>query len=148
MHADEQTDAAVGGGAREDRQNREQQQGSEAVTLALAAARIGDRFQGGEQAGERHHGGLRCEGLALNRPGGWLVPQPQTPPSQTASVQNRTALSPIKGRSCSRAGRSASPAPVPPTGRASSRSSRNCRWSPTSAWPTISASPPRHAASA
>src|SRR4051794_41704808 len=92
MHADEQTDAAVGGGAREDRQHREQQQGSEAVTLALAAARIGDRFQGGEQAGERHHGGLRCEGLALNRPGGWLVPQPQTPPSQTASVQNRSAL--------------------------------------------------------
>src|SRR3954466_5522656 len=92
MHADEQTDAAVGGGAREDRQNRAQQQGSEAVTLALAAARIGDRFQGGEQAGEQHHGGLRCEGLALNRPGGWLVPQPQTSPSQTASVQNRTAL--------------------------------------------------------
>jgi hypothetical protein len=97
MHADEQADAAVGGGAREDRQHREQQQGSEAVTLALAAARIGDLFQGGEQAGERHHGGLRCEGLALNRPGGWLVPQPQTPPSQTASVQNRTALS-RKGR--------------------------------------------------
>src|SRR5688572_4311664 len=76
MHADEQADAAVGGGAGQHRQHREQQQGSEAVTLALAAARVGDLVQGGEQAGERHHGGLRCEGLALNRSGGRLVPQP------------------------------------------------------------------------
>jgi hypothetical protein len=50
MHADEQADAAVGGGASQDGQDREQQQGSEAVAQALAAARIGDLFQGGEQA--------------------------------------------------------------------------------------------------
>ncbi len=86
MHADEQADAAVGGGAGQDRQHREQQQGSEAVTLALAAARVGDLVQGGEQAGERHHGGLRGEGLALNSSAGRLIPQPQTPPSQTAYV--------------------------------------------------------------
>ena len=49
-------------------------------------------FQGGEQAGERHHGGLRCEGLALNSSGGRLIPRPQAPPSQTAYLQNRTAL--------------------------------------------------------
>ena len=92
MHADEQADAAVGGGAGQDGQHRKQQQGGKAVTLSLAAARIGDLFQGGEQAGERHHGGLRCEGLALNSSAGRLVPQPQTPPSQTAYVENRTAL--------------------------------------------------------
>jgi hypothetical protein len=55
MHADEQADAAVGGRAGEDGQHREEQQGSEAVTLTLAAARVGDLFQSGEQPGERHH---------------------------------------------------------------------------------------------
>ena len=55
MHADEQADAAVGGRPGEDGQHREEQQGSEAVALALAAARVGDLFQGGEQPGERHH---------------------------------------------------------------------------------------------
>jgi hypothetical protein len=58
VHADERADAAVGGGARQDGSHREQQQGSEAVTLALAAARVGAPVQGGEQAGGRHHGGL------------------------------------------------------------------------------------------
>ena len=120
MHADEQADAAVGGGAREDRQDREQQQGSEAVTLALAAARVGDLFQGGEQAGERHHGGLRCEGLALNRSGGRLVPQPQTPPLQTAYVQNRTALAHHPG--------SGYPGMGPPDADASPEQSRQPGW--------------------
>jgi hypothetical protein len=68
MHADEQADAAVGGGAGQDGQHCKQQQGGKAVTLSLAAARIGDLFQGGEQAGERHHGGLRCEGFGPQRP--------------------------------------------------------------------------------
>src|SRR5829696_9084547 len=68
MHADEQADAAVGGGAGQDGQHREQQQGGKAVTLSLAAARIGDLFQGGEQAGERHHGGLRGKGFGPQRP--------------------------------------------------------------------------------
>jgi hypothetical protein len=36
MRADKQADAAVGGGAGEDGQHREQQQVSEAVALALA----------------------------------------------------------------------------------------------------------------
>src|SRR3954468_7725235 len=44
------------------------QQGSEAVAPALAAARVRDLLQGGEQAGERHHGGLRCEGFGPQRP--------------------------------------------------------------------------------
>src|SRR5206468_9263376 len=46
---------AVGGRPGEDGQHREEQQGSEAVALALAAARVGDLFQGGEQPGERYH---------------------------------------------------------------------------------------------
>src|SRR3954454_18049001 len=41
MHADEQADAAVGGGAGQDGQHREQQQVGEAVALPLAAARAG-----------------------------------------------------------------------------------------------------------
>src|SRR3954468_4977333 len=93
MHADEQADAAVGGGAGQDGQHREQQQGSEAVTPALAAARVRDLLQGGEQAGERHHGGLRCGGRsALNGPGAPPVPRPPAPPSRTPHLQNRTAL--------------------------------------------------------
>src|SRR4051794_20267524 len=96
-HADEQADAAVGGGAGQDGQHREQQQGSEAVTPALAAARVRDLLQGGEQAGERHHGGLRCGGRsALNGPGAPPVPRPPAPPSQTAHLQNRIALGCIR----------------------------------------------------
>src|SRR4051812_28249673 len=85
MHADEHQDAAVGGGAREDRQDREQQQGSEAVTLALAAARIGDRFQGGEQASERHHGGLQHK-----RDAG----QPRTPGDDPLALEAALTRSP------------------------------------------------------
>jgi hypothetical protein len=73
VHADEQADAAVGGGAGQHRQDAEQQQVGEAVAPALAAARVGDLFQGGEQAGERHHGGFRGEGFdpqQLRRPAG------------------------------------------------------------------------------
>src|SRR3954466_4879404 len=92
VHADEQADAAVGGGAGQHRQDAEQQQVGEAVAPALAAARVGDLLQGGEQAGERHHGGLRCEGSALNSSGALLVPRPQPPPSGIACAQNRTAL--------------------------------------------------------
>src|SRR4051794_19695598 len=100
-HADEQADAAVGGGAGQDGQHREQQQGSEAVTPALAAARVRDLLQGGEQAGERHHGGLRCGGRsALNGPGAPPVPRPPAPPSQTAHLQNRTALHASPAEDC------------------------------------------------
>jgi hypothetical protein len=67
---DEQADAAVGGGAGQDGQHREQQQGSEAVALALAAAWVGDLVQGG----------LRGEGLALNSLGAPLVSWPPAPP--------------------------------------------------------------------
>src|SRR3954452_19152610 len=62
MHADEQADAAVGGGAGQDGKDAEQQQGSQGIALALPAARVRDLLQGGEQAGEGHHGGLRCGG--------------------------------------------------------------------------------------
>ena len=93
VHADEQADAAVGGRAGQDGQDAEQQQVGEAVAPALAAARVRD-LQGGEQAGERHHGGLRCGGRsALNGPGAPPVPRPH-PTSQTAHGQNRTALGP------------------------------------------------------
>jgi len=75
VHADEQADAAVGGGAGQDGQDAEQQQVGEAVAPALAAARVRDPLQGGEQAGERHHGGLRCGGRsALNGPGAAAIP--------------------------------------------------------------------------
>jgi hypothetical protein len=79
MHADEQADAAVGGGAGQDGQHREQQQGSEAVTPALAAARVGDPVQGGEQAGERHHDSFRGEGFdpqQLRHPAGPSTARP------------------------------------------------------------------------
>ena len=93
MHADEQADAAVGGRPGEDGQHREEQQGSEAVTLTLAAARIGDLFQGGEQAGERHHGGLRCEGFGPQRPRRADGLAAQTSPSQTTHARDpKTAL--------------------------------------------------------
>jgi hypothetical protein len=92
VHADEQADAAVGGGARQDGQHREQQQVGQRVALALAATRVGDLLQGGEQAGERHHGGFRGEGSTLNSSGAPPVPRPPAPPSQTAHGQNRTAL--------------------------------------------------------
>ena len=92
MHADEQADAAVGGGAGQHRQDAEQQQVGEAVAPALAAARVGDLLQGGEQAGERHHGSFRGEGSTLNSSGAPPVPRPPPSPSQTAHGQNRTAL--------------------------------------------------------
>jgi hypothetical protein len=44
----EDQDAAIGGGARQDRQHREQQQVGEWVALSLATARVEDRFQVGE----------------------------------------------------------------------------------------------------
>jgi hypothetical protein len=59
MHADEHPNAAVGGGAGQDGQHREEQQVGERVALALAAAWVRDLLQGGEQASERHHDGLR-----------------------------------------------------------------------------------------
>jgi hypothetical protein len=92
MHADEQPDAAVGGGTGQDGQDAEQQQGSEAVAPALAAARVRDPLQGGEQAGERHHGSFRGEGSTLNSSGAPPVPRAPPSPSQTAHGQNRTAL--------------------------------------------------------
>src|SRR5215218_2724432 len=92
VHADEQADTTVGGGTGQHCQDAEQQQESEAVTLALAAARVGDLVQSSKQAGEWHHGGLRCKGLAFNSSDARLVPRPQTPPSRTAHAQNRTAL--------------------------------------------------------
>src|SRR3954454_3181919 len=64
VRADEQADAAVGGGAGQDGKDAEQQQVGEAVAPALAAARVGDPVQGGEQAGERHHGGFRGGAIA------------------------------------------------------------------------------------
>jgi hypothetical protein len=88
MHADEQADAAVGGSAGQDGKDAEQQQGSQGIALALPAARVRDLLQGGEQAGEGHHGGLRCGGRSvLNGPGAPLLPRPH-PASQTAHVQN------------------------------------------------------------
>ena len=103
VHADEQADAAVGGGAGQHRQDAEQQQVGEAVAPALAAARVGDPVQGGEQAGERHHGGFRGEGSTLNSSAALPVPRPPAPPSQTAHGQNRTALPPDpSGRSSRR----------------------------------------------
>jgi hypothetical protein len=88
MRADEQADAAVGGGAGQDGKDAEQQQGSQGIAPALPAARVRDLLQGGEQAGERHHGGLRCGGRSvLNGPGAPLLPRPH-PTSQTAHVQN------------------------------------------------------------
>ena len=57
MHADEGQDAAVGGGAGQDGQHGEEQQVGERVAATLTATRVGDPFQGGEQAGERYHGG-------------------------------------------------------------------------------------------
>jgi hypothetical protein len=92
VHADEQADAAVGGGAGQHRQDAEQQQVGEAVAPALAAARVRDLLQGGEQAGERHHGSFRGEGSTLNSSAAPLVLRPPAPPSQTAHGQNRTAL--------------------------------------------------------
>jgi hypothetical protein len=88
MHADEQADAAVGGGAGQDGQHREQQQGGEAVAPALAAARVRDLLQGGEQAGERHHGGLRCEGFGPQRP------RRAAGPSATPHLTNRSGPEP------------------------------------------------------
>ena len=97
VHADEQADAAVGGGAGQHRQDAEQQQVGEAVAPALAAARVGDPVQGGEQAGERYHGGSSV--------GGWSPSTAHAPPrsvsprcrpSRTPHAQHRTALTSIR----------------------------------------------------
>src|SRR3982751_6808419 len=101
VHADEQADAAVAGGARQDGQHREQQQVGQRVALALGPTRVGDPVQGGEQAGERHHGGFRGEGSTLNSSGAPPVPRPPAPPSRTAPLQNRTALRPERPKSSS-----------------------------------------------
>jgi hypothetical protein len=71
VHGDEHQDAAVGGGTREDGQHREQQQVGQLIAPSLAPARVGDLFQGGEQASERHHGAAparaRCRSTAHAR---------------------------------------------------------------------------------
>ena len=59
MHADEGQDAPVGGGAGQHRQDREEEQVGQRVTLALGPTRVGDRPERGEQGGERDHGSLR-----------------------------------------------------------------------------------------
>src|SRR4051794_22106922 len=82
MRADEQADAAVGGGAGQHRRDAEQQQVGQRVALALGPTRVGDPVQGGEQAGERHHGSSRGEGSTLNSSGAPPVPRPPAPPSQ------------------------------------------------------------------
>src|SRR4051812_50041269 len=61
--ADEQADAAVGGGAGQPRQDAEQQQGGEAGAPALAAARGGGPVQGGGQGGGRDHYSFRGGGF-------------------------------------------------------------------------------------
>ena len=92
VHADEQADAAVGGGAGQHRQDAEQQQVGEAVAPALAAARVGDPVQGGEQVSERHDGGLRRRRVAGQPRTPANDPSAQKPPSRAALQQNRTAL--------------------------------------------------------
>src|SRR3954451_18801766 len=82
MHADEQADAAVGGGAGQHRQDAEQQQGGEAVAPALAAARVGDPVQGGEQPAERHHGSSPSEGQPWKRSTAPPAPRHPALPSQ------------------------------------------------------------------
>src|SRR5215217_332242 len=67
VDADEDPDAAVGGGARQDGQHGEEQQVGERVAAALPAARVGDLFQGGDQASERHHGGSSTGGRPRQR---------------------------------------------------------------------------------
>jgi hypothetical protein len=89
MHADEQADAAVGGGAGQHRQDAEQQQGSQGIALALPAARVRHLLQGGEQAGERHHGGLRCGGTV-----GPQRPRRAAGPSATPHLTNRSGPEP------------------------------------------------------
>ena len=53
-------------------------QGRRSALPPLAAARVGDRFQGGEQASERHHGGLQHE-----RDAG----QPRTPTDDPVTLE-------------------------------------------------------------
>src|SRR3954466_5241383 len=89
VHADEQADAAVGGGAGQDGKDAEQQQGSQGIALALPAARVRDLLQGGEQAGEGHHGGLRCGGTV-----GPQRPRRAAGPSATPHLTNRSAPEP------------------------------------------------------
>jgi hypothetical protein len=93
VDADKDPDAAVGGGARQDGQHGEEQQVGERVAAALPAARVGDPFQGGDQASERHHGGSSTGVDPVNGARAATIRQPRSPPSRTAHAQNRTALS-------------------------------------------------------
>src|SRR3954451_20802690 len=92
MHGDEDQDAAVGGGARQDGQHREQQQVGERVAPPLPAPRVRDPFQGGEQAGERHHGGSSIGDGRVNSAPAGAIPRPRSSPSPTPHGENRTAL--------------------------------------------------------
>src|SRR4051812_9990004 len=96
MHGDEDQDAAVGGGARQDGQHREQQQVGERVAAPLPAPRVRDPFQGGEQAGERHHGGSSVGDGRVNSARAGAIPRPRSSPSPTPHGENRTALPPLQ----------------------------------------------------
>ena len=117
MHGDEHQDAAVGGGAREDGQHREQQQVGQRVAPSLAAARVGDPVQGGEQVGERHHGGSSTSVMPVNgarppmipRPSAAFTSRPCSEPNSPASPGNETMREPLTNTvesalSCFRAG--------------------------------------------
>jgi hypothetical protein len=80
VHVDERQDAAVGGGAGQHGEGREQEQVGQRVAPALAAARVGDLRKGCEQSGERDHGCLHDERRRLND-----HPSPPVPTSQRGS---------------------------------------------------------------
>src|SRR6185369_15222603 len=74
-------------------QHGEERQVGERVAATLTAARVGDPVQGGEQAGERYHGGSSV--------GGWSPSTAHAPPrsvsprcrpSRMPHAQHRTAL--------------------------------------------------------
>src|SRR3954454_23331243 len=126
MHGDEGQDAAVGGGAREDGQHREQQQVGQRVAPPLAAARVGDPVQGGEQVGERHHGGSRTSVMPVNGARPPMIPRPSAaftsrPRSEPNSPAQRARAAPVAARKANAtatrecagaAGAHASPAPA------------------------------------
>ena len=87
MHGDEDQDAALGGGACQDGQHRKQQQVGERVALPLASTRVRDLFQRGEQASERHHGGLQHRCGAGQRHTRADDPSPANPPSPIAQAR-------------------------------------------------------------
>jgi hypothetical protein len=78
MHADEHQNAAIQCRPGEYGQHREEQQMREGVASALAAARVGDRFERGEQGGKGHHGGLQHGGYRANKPVTPMTSPPQT----------------------------------------------------------------------